>query len=419
MIKSCTAIAAFLCAAVATPAPGHGQVFLASQPHPDFTIGPLFVVASVSPGQPNVTVNLSWSLTTGPITSKTDMAQDLYLLWPAEIAEATAPGTAESQLVREVERRGLQVVSSGRLVLRSRDRLQLGTAALGEPVSVTPSFVNFTRPATQAGVVTYIKIPWTPRLADPLSIVTLVVPVRGLLAQKAGTWLEDLFWGPRQVLTAGFGDLGPPVLGLFALYYERRDRIVHLAKDYSLIIANFGDSDHLKIEEISPPSAVRRQSRVRAGGEVVALSLLPSQDVATQSLRVQYHYFTGRINWRPIVISAVILLATNLGGVFMLSTDLSRRIRRRRRARRRFEAAAATVIEGVPSRESLVTLIPVGTRYDEVVARFGRPDEEHERVTHPGRRTLLYRSANGTEHHEVAIEIDDDRVREVTRITSR
>jgi hypothetical protein len=419
MIKSCTAIAAFLCAAVATPAPGHGQVFLASQPHPDFTIGPLFVVASVSPGQPNVTVNLSWSLTTGPITSKTDMAQDLYLLWPAEIAEATAPGTAESQLVREVERRGLQVVSSGRLVLRSRDRLQLGTAALGEPVSVTPSFVNFTRPATQAGVVTYIKIPWTPRLADPLSIVTLVVPVRGLLAQKAGTWLEDLFWGPRQVLTAGFGDLGPPVLGLFALYYERRDRIVHLAKDYSLVIANFADSDHLKIEEISPPSAVRRQSRVRAGGEVVALSLLPSQDVATQSLRVQYHYFTGRINWRPIVISALILLATNLGGVFMLSTDLSRRIRRRRRARRRFEAAAATVIEGVPSRESLVTLIPVGTRYDEVVARFGRPDEEHERVTHPGRRTLLYRSANGTEHHEVAIEIDDDRVREVTRITSR
>jgi hypothetical protein len=418
MIKSCTAIAALLCAAMALPAPGHGQVFLASQPHPDFTIGPLFVVANVTPGQPTVVVNLSWSLTTGPVTSKTDIAQDLFLLWPAEITEATAPGAAEPQLVREVERRGLQVVSSGRLVLRSRDRLQLGTAALGEPVSVTPSFVNFTRPATQAGVVTYIKIPWTPSLADPLSIVTLVVPVRGLLAQKTGTWLEDLFWGPRQVLTAGFGDLGPPVLGLFALYYERRDRIVHLAKDYSLIIANFGDSDHLKIEEISPPSAVRRQSRVRAGGEVVALTLLPSQDVATQSLRVQYHYFTGRINWRLIVISALILLATNLGGVFMLSTDLSRRIRRRRRARRRFEAAA-TVIGGVPSRESLVTLIPVGTRYDEVVSRFGRPDEEQERVTPPGRRTLVYRSANGSAHHKVAIEIDDDRVRQVTRITSR
>src|SRR3989475_3091900 len=163
-------------------------------------IGPLFVVASVSPGTPDVTVNLSWSLTTGPVTSKADIEQDLYLLWPAEIVESTAPGPAEPQLVREVERRGLAVVSSGRLVLRSRDRMLLGTAALGEPVPVTPSFVNFTRPGTQAGAVAYIKIPWTPSLADQLSIVTLVLPLRGLLTAKAGTRLEDLFWGGRQVL---------------------------------------------------------------------------------------------------------------------------------------------------------------------------------------------------------------------------
>ena len=70
-------------------------------------------------------------------------------------------------------------------------------------------------------------------------------------------------------------------------------------------------------------------------------------------------------------------------------------------------------------RESLVTLIPVGTRYDEVVSRFGRPDEEHERVTPPGRRTLLYRANHGAVHHEVAIELHDDRVREITCITSR
>jgi len=419
MIKSCVALAAVVCAAVATPVPGHAQVFLASRPHPDFTIGPLFVVASVSPGVGHVTVNLSWSLTTGPVTSKADIEQDLYLLWPAEIVESTAPGPAEPQLVREVERRGLAVVGSGRLVLRSRDRMLLGTAALGEPVPVTPSYVNFTRPGTQAGAVAYIKIPWTPSLADQLSIVTLVLPLRGLLTPKAGTWLEDLFWGGRQVLTTGFGDLGPPALGLFALYYERRDRIVHLARDYSLVIANFGDSDHLKIEEISPPTAVRRQSRVRAGSEVVALTLLPSQDVATQSLRVQYHYFGGRINWRPIVISALILLVTNFAGVLMFSTDMSRRIRRRRRARRRFAAAAASPNGGVPSRDSLVNLIPAGTRYDEVVARFGRPDEEHERVTPPGRRTIIYRAADGTEQHEVAIELHDDRVREVTCVTTR
>jgi len=363
-------------------------------------------------------VNLSWSLTARPTRRPVDIQQDLYLLWPAEVTESTVPGPAEPALLREIEGRRLIVAGSGRLILRRRDRMQLGTAALGEPTDVVASYVNFTRPGGQTGAVTYIKIPWTPMLADSLSIVTLVIPLRGLIVPKAGTWLEDLFWGRRQVLTIGFGDLGPPALGLFALYYERRDRIVHLARDYSLVIANFGDSDHLKIEEISPATALRRQSRVRAGGEVVALTLLPSQDITTQSLRVQFHYFTGRINWRPIVVSAVILLVTNFAGVLMLSTDVSRRIRRRRRARRRFAMAAAAPNGGVPSREALATLIPAGTRYDEVVARFGRPDEEHERVTPPGRRTLLYRGTNGTEHHEVAIELYDDRVREVTCVTS-
>src|SRR3989449_11393867 len=118
-------------------------------------------------------------------------------------------------------------------------------------------------------------------------------------------------------------------------------------------MANFGDSDHLKNEEISPAPALRRQSRVRAGGEVVALTLLPSQDITPQSLRVQFHYFTGRINWRPIVVSAVILLVTNFAGVLMLSTDVSRRIRRRRRARRRFGAASAAPNGSVPSREKI------------------------------------------------------------------
>jgi hypothetical protein len=109
---------------------------------------------------------------------------------------------------------------------------------------------------------------------------------------------------------------------------------------------------------------------------------------------------------------------TNFAGVLMFSTDMSRRIKRRRRARRRFAAVAATTNGTVPSRETLVTLIAVGTRYDEVVARFGRPDEEHERVTPPGRRTMIYRATNDGEQHEVAIELRDNRVTEVTCVTS-
>src|SRR5262245_58938816 len=411
MIKSCVAIAAFLCAAA--PTAGHGQVFLASRPHPEFLIGPLFVVAQVSPDLAQVTVNLSFSLTVKPGQRKADINQDLYLLWPADVPESTAAGPADPQLAREIETRGFAVTGSGRLLLRSRDRMQVGTVALGEPLDVSASYVSYTRPGAQTGSVTYIKIPWTPKLADQLAVVTLVLPLRGLIAPKETTWLNEFFWGRRQVITIGFGDLGPPSLGLFAFYYERRDRVVHLAREYSLVIANFGDADHLKIEEITPATAVRRQSRVRAGGEVVALTLLPAQDITAQSLRVQFHYFSGVINWRPVVISALILLVTNFAGVLMLSTDVTRRIRPRRR-RRRFELAAAAANGAMPSRDALIGLIPAGTRYDEVIARLGRPDEEHERLTPPGRRTLVY---NGAEQQEVAIELRDDRVTEVTCVT--
>src|SRR2546422_1172511 len=337
MIKPWVALAVVLCAAA--PAVSEGQVFLASEPNPDFMIGPLFVAANVSPGLGPVTVNLSWSLTTKSGRRALDVGQDLYLLWPGEIAQDTAPGPADPAVVREIERRGFAVAGSGRLMLRTRDRMQVGTAALGDPIDVTASYVSFARTGSQSGAVTFIKIPWTPRLVDPLSLVALALPLRGLIVPKAATWIDELFWGRRYVLTAGFGDLGPPALGLFALYYERRDRIVHLAREYALVIANFGDSDHLKIEEISPATAVRRQSRVRAGGEVVALTLLPAEDITAQSLRVQFQYFSGRINWRPVIVSVTLILVTNFAGVLILSKDVSRRIRRRFRARRRVAAA--------------------------------------------------------------------------------
>jgi hypothetical protein len=349
------------------------------------------------------------------------VAQDLYLLWPAEIAEPTAAGPADAALVDEIEGRGFAVAASGRLTLRTRDRMQVGTAALGEPLDVSASYVNFGRRGSATGPVTAVKIPWTPRLLDPLSLVTLVLPLRGLVVPKAATWVDEIFWGRRHVLTIGFGDLGPPALGLFALYYERRDRIVHLAREYSLVIANFGDSSQLKIDEISPPTAVRRQSRVHAGGEVVALTLRPAEEVTAQSVRVQFQYFSGRVNWRPVIVSAIVILVTNFAGVLILSKDVSRRVRRRIRARRRFAAAPASPDGGAPSREAVGALIPAGTGYDDVLARLGPPDEERERVTPPGRRTMIYRGANGNGggRVEVTVELRDDRVEEVTCVTSR
>jgi hypothetical protein len=314
------------------------QVFLASEPHPEFAVGPLFVVANVRPDLGEVIINLSLSLTARPGRRAADIRQPLYLLWPAEVTASTAAGPADPALAAELEAHGFSVVSAGRLALRGRDRMQLGTSALGDLVDPPASYANFIRrgqTAGQVGAGAYVKIPWTPRLADPLSIITLTFPLRGLVTPKPATWVEELFWGRRYILSVAFGDLGSLALPVYPLYFVHRNRVVPLAREFSLIIANFADSDHLKIEEIAPAAASRRPSRVRAGAEIVALGIAPSEGITPQALKVQFSYFAGRVNWRPVVVSGLLLLVSNFAGVVFLSRDTIRTLLKRRRARRR------------------------------------------------------------------------------------
>ncbi|HEV8142874.1 MAG TPA: hypothetical protein VGQ77_08450, partial [Methylomirabilota bacterium] len=94
----------------ASALPASAQVFLAATPHPEFTIGPLIVQAMVPKDLGTVQVNISWSLSFS--TGRTPPhAQDLFLLWPREVAAATAPGAADPELARYVESRGLQTVT--------------------------------------------------------------------------------------------------------------------------------------------------------------------------------------------------------------------------------------------------------------------------------------------------------------------
>ncbi len=87
---------------IGVPAPAVAQVFLASKPQPNFSIGPLFVVVNVRPELSPLTVTLSWSLTPMAGLRATDLQpQDLYLLWPSEVVEATAPGPASANMQQE------------------------------------------------------------------------------------------------------------------------------------------------------------------------------------------------------------------------------------------------------------------------------------------------------------------------------
>src|SRR5204862_5050634 len=118
-----------------------------------------------------VTITLAWSLTPEPGRRAADIKQDLFLLWPGEITEATAPGQADPTLVPYVEQRGFTVISSGRLLLRSRDRLQLGTTLPGEPIALAASVVPYVRRGpVQARPGTFINGPWTLTHLWPLPV---------------------------------------------------------------------------------------------------------------------------------------------------------------------------------------------------------------------------------------------------------
>ena len=416
---------------VGLPAPGQAQVFLASRPHPAFSIGPLFVVANVRPDLAAVTVTLSWSLTATPGPRGADLEpQDLYLLWPGEVTEATAPGPADPTLVSELEHGGFAVMGHGRLILGSRDRMQMGTGTPAVVLPQTASFATFVRrggPA-QVGPATYVKIPWTPKLADPHAVTVLTMSARGLITPKPATWFEEAFWGRRWVLAAGFGDIGSPVNPLFPLYFEHRERVVRLGRDFAIAVANFSDAGHLRIEEIGPASATRRPSRLRADSEVVTMPLAPSEGLTPQLLKVQFSYFSGAIAWRPILVSLVLLALGNLAGFILLSRDVSAFLRARLHVRRRDEPEFSRTVGGALPPTLAERIVPGSTTEAEVRALCGRPDEEGHRRGPGLRRTLIYRGARRLprprlalgrlttvssweeEQHELEIELDGDRV---------
>jgi len=201
------------------------------------------------------------------------------------------------------------------------------------------------------------------------------------------------------------------VMPLYSIYFEHRDRVVRLAREFSQVIATFSDSDHLLVDGIEPPAATRRPSRIRAGSEVVALVLTPVDGIAPQNLQVQFSYFSGRIAWRPIVVSVALLLLTNIGGAVMFGREMFGVIRARRRAR---ASAGRLRAEWLMGDAQAAAFVGAAT-YDDIVARWGPPDEDRERLSTPGRRTMVYRARKNGQAHEVEIEIAGGRVTEIAR----
>ena len=420
----------------AIPGRAFGQVFIASHPEPDFLVGPLFVSASV--GQQNLvqspsvlTVSVSWSLTLAPHRRAADIAQDLYLLWPGEVVGTAGAAGADPPLVRQVEALGFKVKEHGSLRLSARGRTEMGTSTGLRPLGDAP-FVTFARdggPAAGARGATYIRVPWAPELASLDWLVRLELPLKGGIVRRRVSWMEDMFWGRRYVITLGFGDVG--YVSLYPLYFGARDRIVPLARDFSMLVINFADAGHLKVDAVIPASASQQPSETRSNTEVFRLPLLASEGLAPQVLKVQFAYFTGRLAWRPILISLLFLGLGNLTGP--LVNAVVRRLSRTLRARIHVGRGEAPGREtgAIPSEETLGQIRPGETSYQEVLRLCGRNAEEQARLPAGETKSLLYRGQRVVPHrrrsfgwfatvghwdvedHEVQIDFERDRVRDV------
>ena len=152
-VRLCTAaIGIALALAASMPPSVPAQVFLASQPHPAFTIGPLFVRATVTPALGPVQVEILWSLVIPRDRSTAGLEQDLFLLWPGEAIADPKAGAPEPALARYVEQRGFTVIGEGRLALSSQSLFQMDSNEAPSPIPGGAPFVTLVRQGGALGL---------------------------------------------------------------------------------------------------------------------------------------------------------------------------------------------------------------------------------------------------------------------------
>ena len=420
--------------ALLSAATADAQVFIASKPDPAFTIGPLFVRASVTPALGPITVDVLWSLVVPPTLTPAALEQDLYLLWPSEVVADRSAGASDPALAAYVTARGYTVVAEGRARLFAQALYQMDANVPPEPLPGGAPFVTVVRESGPLGLTspaTWIRIPWNPRLVNRAWLMQISLVTRGLVKPKPATWAEHTLWGQRYRFALSFNEVRQRVV--FPLYVEHRNRVVRLADDPAQLIVNFADLDHLKIDELSPSGARRQVSETLESTETVTLFLDTTDAIVPQTLSVQFGYFSGLQQWAPILIPILFFVAGNVVAVVIrvVTERFSKRWIGRLHVGPAGREAPARESGVVLPRETLARIVPGRTTHDEVLRVCGPEVDEHENLRAPGRRTLLYQGQRvvpqrrpifgwlatvsywAIEHHEVEIDLEDDVVTDI------
>jgi hypothetical protein len=408
------------------------QVFLAARPKPAFEVGPLLITATVTDAiAPRTPIRIVWGIVPSS-GADSGLGEDLYLLWPGQISGTNA-SPAEPGLVSAVEGPGTRVTASGRLSLSSRSAVTLGSGTRAEAAPSGAPFVSFERKSNTTerfNVGSLIRIPWDPKFGERDRLMILEMNAHKQLRQHRSTWISELFFGRRYDVALSFNNVRVPPL--FALYLRQREHVVHLADEVSQLTLSFQQAKSLQLDEITPASAMHRQSEDARSPEIVSLVLNHSDGLAPQILQVRFGYFSGLWAVLPVVFTVGLFALGHLAGP--LVRTLARRAwalvaARLHFGRRRGPMEQSTGV--ILSSEALDRITPGETTYQEVLRLCGPTGELHESRTTPERRRLVYRGRRivpnrgrtfgwvatvshwEIEHHEVVVEFDGDHVRDL------
>jgi hypothetical protein len=411
-------------------------VFLASRPHPEFTLGPLFIRARVTPALGHTSIDVNFSLVLPPTVSASRIEQDIYFLWPGAIVGDPQAGPADAALAREVTQAGFTVIDEGRVARHARNLYARAPdgRSLRQPIAQGAPYVTFVREGGGLGIsapATYIRLPWNPLSVNRAFLVGLQLDAKGLIKEKPAPWLERAFWAQRHRLVLGFGDVRHRAV--FPLYFWNRDRVIRLSDDPSQLVISFAQADMLKIDELYPQSARRELSETLDNTDVVSVFLDSTEGLRPQTLSVQFGYFTRWQTWAPLLVAAVFFALGHVAGPLLMAAGrkINRRLQGRFHIARGSGRNEPRETGAVIPLETLAAIVPGETRHNDVLRLVGFAAEEHEQLAAPGRKTLVYRGRRliphrkrtygwvatvdhwDVEHHEVEIDLDREVVRDV------
>jgi hypothetical protein len=391
MARRITFLAALLL--MLAPAPARAQIFIASVPDPVFAIGPLTIRATVMPSLMPVDLEVRWALDIQPGKSRIGIEQNIFLLWPGEVASPLGDAKVDKALEKYVEARGFSVVGGGSLPLYAQSIYAEGVEGAPKPVGEAP-YVTFVQDSHALGLSppgTWIRIPWTPQMANVTFMMSLRMRIAGVIKPRQAHWFETIFTGERHQFSLSFNEVRDRPI--FPMYAEHRDRAIRLAEAPAELVVHFTRSDHLRIEQVYPPTSMRRLSETLESTEVVSLFMGSADGIVPQHLTVQFGYFS-RLQGVMIVLIPLLLLAAGpaLGPVLGRSA-VALVTRLRARLHLGVPGAGARPRERgvILGQEVLDHIVPGKTSREDVLRICGREVEEEERRGEPDRSVLVYR----------------------------